>query len=90
MKGIERGDVTNSGAQACKDGSVEKGNPDAMPLEQLNLSLKQLLTFVINLQKLLNHTLIVFHFLYAAGREDQVGSSEDFKGETTISSGGMW
>jgi PERQ amino acid-rich with GYF domain-containing protein len=89
LKGIERGDVTNSGAQACKDGSAEKSNPDVVPLEQSNISLKQLLTFVINLQKLLNHMLIVFRLLYAAGREDQAGSSEDLKGEITISIRGM-
>ncbi|PAN44746.1 hypothetical protein PAHAL_9G067100 [Panicum hallii] len=48
LKGIERGDVTNSGAQACKDGSAEK-----------------------------------------TGREDQAGSSEDLKGEITISIRGI-
>ncbi|CAN6309104.1 unnamed protein product [Urochloa humidicola] len=56
LKGIERGDVTNSYAQACKDGSVEKINPDVVPLEQPSLT----------------------------GREDQAGSSEDFKGEINI------
>ncbi|RLN40501.1 uncharacterized protein C2845_PM01G26450 [Panicum miliaceum] len=48
LKGIEKGDITNSGAQACKDGSAEK-----------------------------------------AGREDQAGSSEDLKGEITISTIGI-
>ncbi|CAN6286648.1 unnamed protein product [Urochloa humidicola] len=38
LKGIERGDVTNSCAQACKDGSAEKINPDVVPLEQSNLT----------------------------------------------------
>ncbi|OEL26218.1 hypothetical protein BAE44_0012763 [Dichanthelium oligosanthes] len=38
LKGIERGDITNSWAQACKDGSVEKSNPDVVPLEQSKLS----------------------------------------------------
>lgn len=90
LKGIERGDVTNSCAQACKDGSVGKSNPDVVPLEQSNLSEKQLLTFVINVQKLLNHVLIVFYSLYAAGKEDQSGSSEDFKGKITRSIRGMW
>jgi hypothetical protein len=33
--------------------------------------------------------LIVFRLLYAAGREDQAGSSEDLKGEITISIRGM-
>jgi hypothetical protein len=60
LKGIER-DVTNSSAQACKDNSVEKSNPDAVPIEQSNPSEKQLLTFVINnVQKLWNHVLIGF------------------------------
>ncbi|WVZ60729.1 hypothetical protein U9M48_010713 [Paspalum notatum var. saurae] len=61
LKGIERGDITNSGAQACKDGSVDKNNPDAVPLEQSELS----------------------------GREDQARSSEDFKGEMTVSIRGI-
>ncbi|KAF8659405.1 hypothetical protein HU200_058617 [Digitaria exilis] len=38
LKGIEKGDITNSCAQACKDGSVEKSNPDVVPLEQSNLT----------------------------------------------------
>ncbi|CAL4936237.1 unnamed protein product [Urochloa decumbens] len=61
LKGIERGDVTNSWVEACKDDSVEKINPDVVPLEQSNLT----------------------------GREDQSGSSEDFKGEITISIRGI-
>ncbi|TKV91053.1 hypothetical protein SEVIR_9G070100v4 [Setaria viridis] len=61
LKGIERGDVTNSCAQACKDGSVGKSNPDVVPLEQSNLT----------------------------GKEDQSGSSEDFKGKITRSIRGI-
>lgn len=87
LKGIEKGDITSSCVQSCKDGSAEKSNPDVVPLEQSNLSEKQLLTYVSNLQKLLNHVLIVFCSPFAAGREDQAGSST---GEITIRTRGMW
>lgn len=90
LKGIEKGDITDSLAKACKDGSDDKSNPDVVALEQTKLSEKQLLTFVINLQKLLNYVSIVFFpSLYAGGREDQTGSSEDFSGEMTIGIRGM-
>ncbi|KAJ1293375.1 hypothetical protein BS78_01G063200 [Paspalum vaginatum] len=61
LKGIERGDITNSGSQACKDDSVDKSNPDVAPLEQSELS----------------------------GTEDPAVSSEDFKGEMTVSIRGI-
>ncbi|WVZ55015.1 hypothetical protein U9M48_005734 [Paspalum notatum var. saurae] len=31
LKGFEGGNITNSGAQDCKDGSVDKSNPDVVP-----------------------------------------------------------
>jgi hypothetical protein len=64
LKGIEKGDITDSLAKACKDGSDDKSNPDVVALEQTKLSEKQLLTFVINLQKLLNYVSIVFSPLF--------------------------
>ena len=88
LKGIEKGDITNSLAQACKDGSDDKSNPDVVALEQTKLSEKQLLTFVINLQKFLNYVSI-FPSLYAGGREDQTGSSEYFNREMTSGTRGM-
>ncbi|XP_062209039.1 protein ESSENTIAL FOR POTEXVIRUS ACCUMULATION 1-like [Phragmites australis] len=37
LKGIDRGDITNSGVQACKDGSVGESNQDMIPSEQSKL-----------------------------------------------------
>ena len=62
LKGIEKGDITDSLAKACKDGSDDKSNPDVVALEQMKLSEKQLLTFVINLQKFLNMCQLFFSF----------------------------
>jgi hypothetical protein len=62
LKGIEKGDITNSLAQACKDGSDDKNIPGVAALEQMKLSEKQLLGFAINLQKFLNYVLIGFCF----------------------------
>ena len=64
LKGIEKGDITDSLAKACKDGSDDKSNPDVVALEQMKLSEKQLLTFVINLQKFLNYVPIIFFLLF--------------------------
>ena len=64
LKGIEKGDITDSLAKACKDGSDDKSNPDVVALEQMKLSEKQLLTFVINLQKFLNYVSIIFFLLF--------------------------
>lgn len=89
LKGIEKGDITDSLAKACKDGSDDKSNPDVVALEQAKLSEKQLLTFVINLQVL---ELCVNCFppsLCAGSREDQTGSSEDFNSEMTAGIRGM-
>ncbi|CAD6206890.1 unnamed protein product [Miscanthus lutarioriparius] len=38
LKGIEKGDITDSLAKACKDGSDDKSNPDVVALEQMKLS----------------------------------------------------
>ncbi|KAL6637968.1 hypothetical protein ACP70R_025540 [Stipagrostis hirtigluma subsp. patula] len=37
LKGIDRGDITNSDAQACIDDSVEESNPDVVPPEKSRL-----------------------------------------------------
>ncbi|KAL6894185.1 hypothetical protein ACP4OV_008283 [Aristida adscensionis] len=55
FKGIDKGEITNSEAQACKDGSIGDSNTDVVPPEESRLG----------------------------GKADQVGSSEDCKGEKT-------